>query len=248
MIISHEHRYLFVELPRTGSTAIRRELRELYAGTPILHKHATYSDFLRVATPAERSYFVFSAIRHPMDSAVSRYFKLLTDHKGKMSSEGRKVERDSGGRESGRLNRTIDRRMFEYLRRSEAEFSDYFMRYYWLPYDTWSSLSHEDFDVVMRFEDLGSEFERALTSIGIGVQRPLPQVNTTSRRARDFASYYEPRTRARARRVFGPYMERWGYAFPADWAMKPPTSLHRMEYRAFSSLAGLYWRHVRGRI
>src|SRR2546426_260618 len=40
LIVSHKHRYVFVELPRTGSTAVRHELRELYDGTPILHKHS----------------------------------------------------------------------------------------------------------------------------------------------------------------------------------------------------------------
>ena len=55
MVISHRHRYLFVELPRTGSTAIHRELIELYDGTAILQKHATYEDFLRGATEIEKT-------------------------------------------------------------------------------------------------------------------------------------------------------------------------------------------------
>ena len=59
MIISHRHRYVFVELPRTGSSAVRRELRELYDGVPILHKHSTYDEFRRQASEDERGYFVF---------------------------------------------------------------------------------------------------------------------------------------------------------------------------------------------
>jgi hypothetical protein len=38
MLISQSDRYVFVELPRTGSTAVRREVRELYDAAPILHK------------------------------------------------------------------------------------------------------------------------------------------------------------------------------------------------------------------
>ena len=41
-----------MELPRTRSTAIRRELRELYDGSPLFHKHATYLEFARHA-PAD---------------------------------------------------------------------------------------------------------------------------------------------------------------------------------------------------
>ena len=76
MIISHQHRYLFVELPHTASTAIRRELLANYDGSSILHRHATYIDFERIASPDERSYFVFSCIRNPLDVAVTLYHRL----------------------------------------------------------------------------------------------------------------------------------------------------------------------------
>jgi hypothetical protein len=71
MIISHKHKFLFVELPLTASTAISRELRANYGGEKILFKHATYQDFLRVANTHEREYFVFSGLRNPLDKAVS---------------------------------------------------------------------------------------------------------------------------------------------------------------------------------
>ncbi len=57
MIISHKHKYLFVELPRTGSTAIYEELCQHYDGTQILFRHATYDDFLKVASEEEKKYF-----------------------------------------------------------------------------------------------------------------------------------------------------------------------------------------------
>lgn len=55
MIISHEHRYVFVEVPRTGSSAINRELRERYGGVRILTKPATYEEFARQASDDERA-------------------------------------------------------------------------------------------------------------------------------------------------------------------------------------------------
>jgi hypothetical protein len=239
MIISHEYRYLFVELPRTGSTAIRRELRELYAGHPILQKHTTYEEFLRVATPDERKYFAFSGIRNPLDDAVSQYFKLKTDHNSRMTDPGR------APRSKPVLNRIWDRHVFRYLERTGADFPDYFMRYHWLPYDRWSSLSHHRFDYIIRFEHLADDFAEALRRIGIEPQRPLPRVNTTASRGRDWRDYYPPRTRARARRVFGPFMERWGYEFPPEWEVDRVTGTQRLQYRAFSFLAGLYWRYLR---
>ena len=44
MVLSHKQEYLFVELPRTGSTTISKELCTHYAGEKILSKHATYED------------------------------------------------------------------------------------------------------------------------------------------------------------------------------------------------------------
>lgn len=50
MVISHKYEYLFVELPRTGTTAIHNELLEKYDGQGILSKHANYRDFLKIAS------------------------------------------------------------------------------------------------------------------------------------------------------------------------------------------------------
>ena len=54
MIISHKHKYVFIELPMTGSTAINNELRENYDGIYVLKKHSSYRDFLKDATEAEK--------------------------------------------------------------------------------------------------------------------------------------------------------------------------------------------------
>jgi Sulfotransferase family len=240
LIVSHEHRYLFVELPRTGSTAIRRELRELYAGVPILHKHATYVEFERQASEDEKKYFVFSGIRNPLDSVVSRYFKLRTDQRGRFSDTRRQANARS-------LNAAMDRMMYRYLERTDADFSTFFLRFYRFPYDTWASLSHSKFDFVIRFERIADDFDAALRMIGIEPVRRLPQLNSTSARSRSFADYYSPQAIQRARRIMGPYMERWGYEFPPEWNISPPSRSDRLAYQAFSQVAQQYWRHVRPR-
>lgn len=237
MIISHRYRYVFVELPRTGSTAIRHELRELYDGEAILRKHATYEEFRRQASPAELEYFSFSAIRDPLDDVISRYHKLLTDHKDRFTDPRQRARQRP-------LNRLIDDRMYRFLQREDADFPSFFMHFYVLPYDTWASLSHDRLDYVMRFERLAEEFDTVLRKIGIEPVRALPVVNRTSR-PRGIAEFYPPETRGRARRVFGPYMQRWGYRFPDDWGIGRPTAWELAQYRTYSLLAGLYWRFLR---
>jgi hypothetical protein len=240
MIISHRHRYVFVELPRTGSSAVRRELRELYDGVPILHKHSTYDEFRRQASEEERGYFVFSAIRNPLDDAVSRYFKLKTDHRQQFSDSKRTKNRRL-------LNTVVDARMYRFLSTTDADFSTFFLHFYRLPYDTWASLDHRDMDYVMRFERLADDFEATLRRIGIEPVRPLPQHNVTGGRERSFADYYTPEARRRALRVFGPYMRRWGYEFPADWELPEPSMFHELGYQAFSRVARAYWTYIRPR-
>jgi len=242
MIISHSHRYVFVELPRTGSTAVRRELRELYDGTPILHKHSTYGEFRRQASPDQLKYFVFSGIRNPLDDAVSRYFKLKTDHKQRFSDP------ETGQKHRRPVNSFLDDRMYRYLLKTDADFSTFFLKFYRLPYDTWASLEHEKFNYVMRFERLVDDFAEVLRRIGVEPARPLPVVNTTGARRRSFDEYYSPEARQRARRVFGPYMRRWGYSFPPDWELPKPSPLDELSYAAFSRVARTYWAHIRPRL
>jgi len=169
MIISHRHRYVFVELPRTGSRAVRRELRELYDGVPILHKHSTYDEFRRQASDDERGYFAFSAIRNPLDDAVSRYFKLKTDHHQRFSDVSRQRHRRP-------LNSLLDTRMYRYIATTDADFSTFFLHFYRMPFDTWASLDHQSFGSVMRFERLADDFDATLRRIGIEPVRPLPEI------------------------------------------------------------------------
>jgi len=161
LIISDRHRYLFVELPRTGSTAVRRELRALYDGRPILTKHATYGDFLRVATEDQKRYFVFSSVRNPLDDAVSKYFKVKGGRAHGALPRGTRGDRPSGKRrgKDRLINRLLDRHMTRFVRRTGADFPTFFLHYYVLPYDTWASLAHHRFGLVMRFETLADDFE-----------------------------------------------------------------------------------------
>jgi hypothetical protein len=229
-----------VELPRTGSTAVRRELRELYDGAPILHKHSTYDEFRRQASADELKYFVFSAVRNPLDDAVSRYFKLKTDHRQRFSDITQQKNRRA-------LNSFLDDRMYKYLARTDADFSTFFMHFYRLPFDTWASLDHKRFDYVMRFERLAEEFDAVLRKMGIEPKRPLPVRNATGERKQSFDEYYSEAARRRAFRVFGPYMRRWGYEFPAGWSVPSPSALDEFGYSVFNGLARLYWTHVRPR-
>ncbi len=217
MIISDQHRYLFIEVPRTGSTAIGKELCKRYDGKPILHKHSHYSEFLRMAKNNEKNYFVFQGKRNPLDEVVSRYFKLKNNHKGNFTNP--QLFRSSGGW----INEK-HLKQFEFVQKNDADFSAYFKRYYkvrylnlrvpyFSPYD-WPGRRISN---IIRFENLEAEFESAIKAVGLQPQRPLRIENKTQNREQDCYHYYPPELRRRTISIFGPYMRKWGYVPPDDW-------------------------------
>ena len=231
MIVSDRHRYLFIEQPHTACTAIHDELCALYDGRPILFKHATYADFLRVASPEQKGYFVFSGIRDPLDEAVSTYFKYKTDHKGRYSRRPAAVV--------GRR-----REAFELVAGDQADFVRYVRRFYRRPYDNDTLIAHRRIDHVMRFEHLQADFAEALRRIGLEQVRPLPVVNKTGERGHHL-DYYPEEVRDHARRVFGPFMLKWGYPIPAAWADKTVPASSRLAFRVLGVGRYVYRRYLR---
>jgi hypothetical protein len=217
MIISDAHRYLFVELPHTGTTAISQELRECYAGERILHKHARYGEFLRQASEAQRGYFVFSCVRNPLDEAVSIYARLRSDHKNAYTLPRKWV-------------RPRDIELFHWIRDTNADFPAFFNRVYRYPYDNWSSEAHRQFDYVIRFERLEEGFAEVLRRLKVEQVRPLPRVNSTATKEQSFLEYYTPDIIPRAVAIFGPFMRRWGYQFPEEWGEQRVPVLAEAEF------------------
>ena len=261
MIISDDHRYVYVELPRTGSTAVAKELIAQYGGRRILKKHSTYLDFVDVAEEGQLGYFVFSSIRNPLDDAVSRFYKMKTDHHGRFSdpvrrkyrvgnrgaSQVRETGLDAKGRapKSRTMFERLENRKYQFIARNGADFESFFKRFYWLPYDTWARLSHEEMDFVIRFENLQADFSEALRRIGVEQTRPLPVINKTGDRALDFTEHYTEEIIPRARRVFGPYMRQWGYAFPDDWGQAEAPVSSEILYRMLALPRTFYWKRLR---
>lgn len=223
MIISHKHKYLFVEIPNTGSTAISAELRLHYGGKPLLHKHATYAEFLRVASRSERGYFVFATVRHPLDLAVTEYFKLKTNHRGRFTDH----------RRLGTPSLTVNHlKKFNFVHEQGTDFPSFFKQFKTSVYNNYYLLLHDRFDMVMRFERLQEDFLSAVRRIGLEPFRPLPSANKTAGRRTDFASYYTPDLYEQAKKLYWPFMRRWGYEFPPLWGPVRSSPLSELKFRS----------------
>ena len=239
MIVSNENRYVFVELPRTGTTAIGRELIENYGGErlPDLEKHATYSKFLATASPAQRDFFVFSCIRNPLDKTASLYAKYKSDHHAYLDPN--KTWRENP------LAAAMRRRQFRFVKETNADFEAFFRRFFRLPYDDWSCLDHGHFDMIVRFENLQADFSAALERLGLTQIRPLPKANTTRKENLSYLDYYTESVRSHAVWIFGPYMKKWGYEFPGDWQAGNVSTSSRTMHALANVGRKVYWRLLR---
>lgn len=235
MVISHKHRYLFIELPRTGSTAISKELIENYDGKEILYKHSNYRDFLRIASKEERKYFIFSCIRNPLDREVSYFLKCKYGYY------------DYKLRNNYKLNfyeKYFLVRKINFIKNKDSNFSHYLFKFYKFPYSDWSCLDHESFDFIIRFENIGNDFQQVLELIGLKPVRLLPPTNVTKEK-KDFLSFYKPEIMNHAKRIFGPAMKEWNYTFPKDWGKNTYSRMTYIQYKIKQELNIIYWKYLK---
>jgi hypothetical protein len=202
----------------------------LYGARAILDRHATYAAFLRVATPEQKRYFVFSGMRNPLDERVSLYWKYRTDHHRKYSRRyGRMAERQQ--------------RAFHEVASEHADFATFLRHYHRRPYDNDMLVHHARMDDLIRFENLQDDFARVLRRLGLEQVRPLPVVNPTSGRG-DWLAYYTPELRSHAVRVFGPFMRRWGYELPPEWGDVTVPVAWTAAYHVLGTIRYVYRRHL----
>ena len=208
MIINHQHQFCFFAVPRTASTAISTVLKEKLRSERIMKMHNSYTEFMDVAKAEEKQYFKFASIRNPMDSVVSAYFKKKTDHNGRFSR---------GYYKNGRPIGAQALEEFAFISKDNASFQDYFCKFYTEPYHR---PRHEEtvrnMDAIIRFESLNEDFEKVMNQLKLPFY-PVPQINSTSARDRDFIPFYTPEIIPQAKAVFGEIMKDWGYDFPEEW-------------------------------
>jgi hypothetical protein len=236
MIISHKNRYLFIEIPLTASWAIRHELLDCYDGETILHKHASYPEFDRIASPDEKNFFTFAAIRNPLDTAVSNYFKLKTNHKGAFT-DPQALELD--------LVDKSDIEKYRFIQEKDADFDAFFIRYFRRPYANMIDNSAPNLDYVIRYEDLQAGFSEVLRLLNLAQVRPIPVMNKTQIREDDWQTYYGPPSIESAKRNFGPFMRRWEYSFPPEWGQVEISPLDEFRYKALAQARKLYLTQIR---
>ena len=210
MIVSHKHRFVFVEIPHTGSHSISEQLTAHYGGEPILRKHANVTQYLGHANRSEKKYFKFATVRNPLDAAATDYAKLRNNHKGQFTNPAMLIE-NGGHVTSDHL------RQFRFIQENEADFSTFFRRFRATLYNNWFLVGDQHFDYVIRFEQLQQGFSEVLRRLGLDQVEPIPHVNRTKGKDKPYEEFFTPDIYSLAAACYGPFMQKWGYGFPASW-------------------------------
>ena len=209
MIISEQHKYLFIEVPHTGSTAISSELQEMYERESILKKHSSFYDFRAHFGSRAKDFVIFATVRNPIDEAASVFLKFANNHKGNYTNKDNALDR--GGWISAR-----QRRAYENVAR-HGSFREFLSQFYNLPFTSAINVNRQFCDRILRFETLEADFASTLEALHINTKRPLPVRNTTANseeKARLIAAVEMETYSA----TFGAFMQEWGYTLPTGAA------------------------------
>jgi hypothetical protein len=240
MIISHKHKYIFIQIPRTASTAIGDELCLNYDGKRILDKHSLYFEFEKVANAEEKKYFVFACVRNPLDGIVGQYYKYKCNHMETFTTP--KYWRKNGGN-GWVTNKQLSQ--YNWLIEKNASFADFFLKYYRTPYDSWISIDVNKYDYVMHFESIEQDFNKVLNLLKISQKRPLPFRNKTSRPDQDILSHFIPEIQKQAVFIFGPFMKKWEYELPEEWNSQSIPLLSQIEFELLGIVRNFHRKYLR---
>jgi hypothetical protein len=203
VIISHEHRFVYVQVPQTGSSAIGSWMVEHLHGVKVLRKHTTLPQARRVLGSLIDGYLVIASVRDSLDQFVSSYFKTLNrppTGTGSGGWFGLRATSTARVRWAQSGDPTLDSYIDEFVRRPHA------------PVYT-LSLRHAD--LVLRYEDIELAAQHVAEALGVDELPPVSQVNTTDRVRSGLAELASPDRHERVVRYHRPYRYEWGYTADA---------------------------------
>lgn len=197
MIINHKHKYIFVGLPFSASSAISKELLEQYDGVELYHKHANIPLLLHVQPDFKiQDYFVFAVVRDPVEMCFSVYNKHVTNPHNKFTDPALFIE--NGGFVSLKA-----RKFYQRFQKNQWDFEQFLNhKFPYFPYDNNLSLNKEFLTRTICFEHLQKDFDTCLKEIGLAPVRALPLYNKTVKKASTYTVPVKTATR-----IFGPFFK-----------------------------------------
>ncbi|MDC0204601.1 hypothetical protein OAJ65_02270 [Flavobacteriales bacterium] len=240
MIISHKYKFLFIGLPFSASSAITKDLHAKYEGEPYLRKHSLYHEFIKIATKKEKSYFVFAVLRNPMEIVITTYSKMKANAKGNFTNP--ELFQENGGHIT-----KFQRVKYNFIKDNNSTFQEYFLKFYTKPYDNLASITLDNCDFIIQYNNIENDYILALEKAGINNPSPLPVANKTAGKEKELSFYYSNEVRGRAISVFGPFMQKYGYKFPDNWGKVRVSKIKIAQFRIISILRKLNEKYIKKR-
>jgi hypothetical protein len=233
MIISHEHKFIFLKTKKTAGTAIEAALSELCGPVDVITPYREESEQDRKGRPPQNY-----RIEHPLKPKRPLLKRLLMRPEryyhpsvGFYEHMPASVVRDYVGEEMWRSyfkfafdRNPWDRQVSWYLyktkstrvRPSFAQFMASRRRAFVANYAIYTLDGTVAVDFVGRYERLEEDLNAALEKAGVagcGVKVPRTNVTPNKDEARDYRSYYSPDTRALVADWYQPEIKLLSYGF-----------------------------------
>jgi hypothetical protein len=206
MIISLQHRFVFVAIPKTGTHAVRRALRghlgpqdmeqvglfvqrkfPIPELARIQHGHFTLQQVRPYFSPEEfAGFFKFAFVRNPFDRFVS-YCAFITRAEGQFERDPKGVMRHVLANPP--LRHILFQPQHSFVTDADGKLLT---------------------DQLGRVEEMQPSYDRIAARIGIESQ-PLEKVNTSQRR--DYRDYYDQGLIDGVAKLYAPDLEYFGYEF-----------------------------------
>ena len=182
-MISHKHRFIFIEVPKTGTTTICSVLSSnCDAVQPC--KHLSIKKYKEKFSKETSSYFKFAFVRNPWDRALSLYKYIVKTPK-----------------------HYYHKQCLQFV-----NFSAYLRERPLLPqqYDFLSKHGKNQLNFIGKLENLQADFDIVCDKIGIP-QQQLPHHNKTKHK--HYTEYYDDETRQIVAEKYAKDIEYFNYKF-----------------------------------
>jgi hypothetical protein len=200
-MISHNHRFVFVHINKTGGTSIEKVFDPEADQRDVELKHASAAYYQENFPQDFLNYFKFAFVRNPWDWLVSRYF---------WSRDHQRLFDFSFGEMVWRLEHQIQ------LSPAAAWLERGALR---TQVERLSIGGAIAMDFVGRFESLQHDFNDVCQRQQIAAT-PLPHVFKTHHAP--YTDYYDDRTRRRVERLYAADIAAFGYRFGDDCSGRSP--------------------------
>ena len=230
MIVSHEHKFIFLKTRKTAGTSIELALRQLCGPDDIITPLLEDGEATDTAGRAAQNWAVHSWWQSSRPFRKRTWFRKKAQDYGfyphipakraKALLNDNRIWRSyfKFAFDRNPWDRQVSAYHFRYRRtNSPPPFSRYMRRRHraWVNnYEIYSIDGDVCVDFVGRYESLEQELRRALSQIGTAFEQELPRAKANFRpNGRDYRQYYDDETRELIRKWYAPEIDLLNYEF-----------------------------------